>query len=119
MLEIGSNILLQNLFFKHGGFVKDICKAHFAKTGYTTTQISSQLKRSFQRLLEWQQHQALLSQLVYLGIYEMSWKCCCCHLKKQENLFYHLLLAGKACFPLLPVFQSTQLHAHPANVFFS
>lgn len=98
--------------------MKGICNAHLAKAGYITAQITSQFKRSFWRLLEWQQHQALLSQLVYLGIYEMSWKCCRYHLKKQENLFYHLLPAGKACFPLLPIFQSTQIHAHPANIIF-
>lgn len=92
-------------------------KAHFAKAGYITAQITSQLKRSFWRLLECQQHQALLSQLIYLGIYEISWKCCCYHFKNQEKLFYHLFPAGKAS--CLPIFQSTQVHAHPANVIFS
>lgn len=47
----------------------------------------------------------------------MSWKCCH-HLKKQENLFYHLLPGGKVCFPPLSVFDSTQLCAHPANVIY-
>lgn len=32
-------------------------------------------------------------------------------------LFYHLLPAGKACFPLR-IFQSAQIHVHPANVIF-
>lgn len=44
----------------------------------------------------------------------MSWKWFCYHLEYWENVFYHLLPASKACFLLLPVFQSTQMH--PANV---
>lgn len=72
MLEIGSNILLYNLFSKSGGFVKDICKAQFAKAVNLTAQINSQLKRSFCRLLEWQQHWALLSQLAYCGSYVLE-----------------------------------------------
>lgn len=46
MLGIGSNVLLQNLFFKNGGFVKDICQAHFARAGHISAQVTSQLERS-------------------------------------------------------------------------